>query len=820
MAEQRQPFYRLAPGIDVVPLGEEAILFRSDTLTARIEGASVAVLRDRVLPLLDGSSSLAQVARQLPGLDLDDVRRRLDGLAEAGILEQADHAMPPTGRSRPLLAFLQAAGLPATQARERLAGLRVAVFGLEGPGAYAAAALAACGIGQLVLVDPYPCQQGNLALMPPLHLEAVGQPREQALQRALEAQGVDTRVELGAMDPVDAAGVDALTGTCQLVIGAFDKGLSAVNQWLNRASLKHGVSALYARLAAHVGVVGPLVIPDRSACYLCWRMRAIACADSYSEVMAHERFLAGQRRPALHDRPALPTLAPFVGGLVATEAMKLLLSIGSETLAGRVHEFDALQLRDQTHAVLRVPGCPACGRPARRPAQPSLEELVDPVSPPGDVLRAARSLVSPSCGVVTALEPLPKDPSEPERPYLYSARLANHRFVQDPQSDDGICSGKGLTPSEARATALGEAVERYSAACLPADEVRYATRPELGATSLDPIDLVLYLPEQYERLPYAPYSDATTLGWVSTRSLVTGSSVLVPALAVGMSYSPRTLQEYLCSTTSNGLAAGPTLADAILSALYEVLERDAFLITWLNRLPARRVAPETHPDPAVVGIHHAHARRGVELRLYRLATDQPCPVFLCVAMQRDGGDGPAAVAGLGADLDPARAASKAIFEAGQVRPGLRIQLRQPGSRARMERLNADPREVRTMDDHALLYAHPSWTEAFAFLDGGPQATGEWSPSPEASTADRLRFLAGRFREQGDDILYRNLTSADMAQLGLHTARVIVPGFQPIHFGWDEARLGGRRLYEVPHWLGFTAAPTSPQELNADPHPLA
>jgi hypothetical protein len=50
--------------------------------------------------------------------------------------------------------------------------------------------------------------------------------------------------------------------------------------------------------------------------------------------------------------------------------------------------------------------------------------------------------------------------------------------------------------------------------------------------------------------------------------------------------------------------------------------------------------------------------------------------------------------------------------------------------------------------------------------------------------------------------------------------VIVPGFQPIHFGWDEARLGGRRLYEVPHRLGLTAAPTSPQELNADPHPLA
>jgi ribosomal protein S12 methylthiotransferase accessory factor len=60
----------------------------------------------------------------------------------------------------------------------------------------------------------------------------------------------------------------------------------------------------------------------------------------------------------------------------------------------------------------------------------------------------------------------------------------------------------------------------------------------------------------------------------------------------------------------------------------------------------------------------------------------------------------------------------------------------------------------------------------------------------------------------------------MQQLGLHTVRAILPGFQPIHFGWNDVRLAGERLYDLPRRLGFTTARTTPAHLNDDPHPLA
>ena len=61
-------YYQLAAGVDVVPLPEEAILFRSCTLAVKIEGSMAALLGRRVLPLLDRPRSLDYLESRLPDL--------------------------------------------------------------------------------------------------------------------------------------------------------------------------------------------------------------------------------------------------------------------------------------------------------------------------------------------------------------------------------------------------------------------------------------------------------------------------------------------------------------------------------------------------------------------------------------------------------------------------------------------------------------------------------------------------------------------------------------------------------------------------------
>jgi ribosomal protein S12 methylthiotransferase accessory factor len=286
-----------------------------------------------------------------------------------------------------------------------------------------------------------------------------------------------------------------------------------------------------------------------------------------------------------------------------------------------------------------------------------------------------------------------------------------------------------------------------------------------------------------------------------------------------MSYEPRSPDELLFAPSSNGLAAGPSLKNAILRATFEVLERDAFLITWYNRLRGQRVDPLLHADGAVVDLCKAYRRRGVQIEAYRLSTDHPCHVFVALSIQEDPEDGPAAVVGLGAEVDPTIALRRAILEVGQVRPALRIRMRDPSNQKRLAELVQDPHRVSTLPDHDLLYASTQMLSAFDFLRSfGPGEPVSRTNAPTDS--EKLDLIVNHFRSDGGDILYCNLTPPDMAALGLYTARVLLPGFQPIDFGWSERRLGGRRLFDLPVRLNLATGPSSASSLNSLPHPVA
>src|SRR5262245_30692855 len=58
-------FYWLVPGVDVVPVDANQLLFQSDTQAIRIEGPIAGLLADQILPLLDGQHSWTSVSAVL-----------------------------------------------------------------------------------------------------------------------------------------------------------------------------------------------------------------------------------------------------------------------------------------------------------------------------------------------------------------------------------------------------------------------------------------------------------------------------------------------------------------------------------------------------------------------------------------------------------------------------------------------------------------------------------------------------------------------------------------------------------------------------------
>jgi len=62
--------------------------------------------------------------------------------------------------------------------------------------------------------------------------------------------------------------------------------------------------------------------------------------------------------------------------------------------------------------------------------------------------------------------------------------------------------------------------------------------------------------------------------------------------------------------------------------------------------------------------------------------------------------------------------------------------------------------------------------------------------------------------------------ADIVDFGMCVVRAIATGLQPMHFGFGQERLGGRRLYDVPKAMGYATEARSETDLNLCPHPLA
>ncbi|QSQ13424.1 TOMM precursor leader peptide-binding protein [Myxococcus landrumensis] len=366
MSSSQDDVYRLAPGTEVVPLRGGGALFRSDTLSLELEGASTQLFVERILPLLDGQRDFTTVAAALPGIAASDLREHLDSLVNARVLKRMPRGAALPAPALPFFALLEAWGLPLPAAQDALSRLRVVVLGLEAHGAHAAGQLADCGVGEVVLVDPYPCEPGNVALMPGVTSEAVGLPRQQVLARALESRRGGGRI-VTAEPSLSREGVEALVRGASLALGCFDQGLSVANQWLNRAGVTLGVPTLYGELTSHVARVGPLVLPGNTACFMCYRMRSLACADDFETAMAWEEHLDQQRTPRLHTRATLPSLAAQAGSLLAQESLKLMLGLRPTPLSGHVLELDALRLVPSLRPVLEKPDCPVCSKKAPGP---------------------------------------------------------------------------------------------------------------------------------------------------------------------------------------------------------------------------------------------------------------------------------------------------------------------------------------------------------------------------------------------------------------------------------------------------------------------
>ena len=511
---------------------------------------------------------------------------------------------------------------------------------------------------------------------------------------------------------------------------------------LNRQHLSDRTPWLLVQPSGIFPLVGPVFSPGKSACWTC-------LADRMKRNREVKGFL--DRKQAR--RVAVSPLARDAFGqsgiqLAAVEIAKAIATDFRTDLRDHIISLDLLGSTIVKHYVAARPQCPSCGRkklrdPRRAPVPVELGaggKLVmtsggyRTVSPRATVARF-RKHVSPLTGVVSRLERIDADLP------MNTNYHATHNFSRARQTVDelraglsGGSFGKGSTAEQGEASALMEAIERYSG-IFQGDEIRVTRRftDFPPGDAILPNDVLLFSDAQYpagsgadgrpgrgarrcrRRSIHRPRSNGRRSGLCATSA----SNIFRPASCISSTAASGQI-----NADSNGCAAGNTLEEAIVQGFLELVERDAYAIWWYNRLQRPEVDLGQFDDSYIRDLQTQLAETGRRLWVLDVTSDLGIPSFVAIAHWMENAQENIEF-GSGAHFDARIALLRALTELNQF---LSIGLMGGGDRRQIE-----PRR-----HHAIAPAGPSLFDAER-QSGGPTGLRlEVRPSRHARAGDRLR----------------------------------------------------------------------------------
>src|SRR5277367_4171389 len=392
-------------------------------------------------------------------------------------------------------------------------------------------------------------------------------------------------------------GVRVVTGrAADLTITLTNDYLERRLAELNQKRVSDGTLWLLAQPSGAFPLVGPVLNPGKGPCWTCLFDRMIRNREV-------KGFLdRGGAHPVSLSPLARHPLGQGAIPFAALEVTKAIASGFRTDLNNHIISHDLLGSTTVKHYVAHRPQCPTCGSkklrdPRRAPTPielgPGLKLTMTSggfrtVSSRATVARF-RKHVSPLTGVVKKLERI-----EADLP-LNTNYFAGHNFSGPALNVDtlregltGGSFGKGSTSEQAEASALMEAIERYSG-IFQGDEIRMKRR----FADFAPGDAILandvqlfseaqfatrHEPVQDNSHPVSnPIDPAARIEWSPAWSLRDNRFRYFPTGLMYFFY--RDLH-----TDSNGCAAGNTLQEAIVQGFLELVERDAYAIWWYNRL--------------------------------------------------------------------------------------------------------------------------------------------------------------------------------------------------------------------------------------------
>lgn len=379
----------------------------------------------------------------------------------------------------------------------------------------------------------------------------------------------------------------------------------------------------------------------------------------------------------------------------------------------------------------------------------------------------------------------------------YSIPIRKNQMLT--QWASGISSNQYL----AQLKTIMEGLERYSSSVVSKKDLLRTSAIELGISAINPSKIISYAKNQYKKgFPFTPFSRDKKYYWKEVYSFNSGKKLYLPVECVIYPIDPFLSPNLYTYANSSGVASGFSFPDALLRALYELIERDAFMVAWINRLTMPKISRSSLPKDIRKRIKNIE-KKGYTVHLVDITLDL-ANVVLAVVFKLN----PAIlVIGSACNMSQLKAVYKALDE---IETGLYWETKEKTKKL----IPISPKKVKNTFDHVKLYRSLKYLQKASFLWQGIFVDLKLN---QLIINNELDALVELLRKKHREILVSNLTTPNLKKAGVYILRAISPGLVPISFGYQMEPMGMERIANVVRDLRI---PTNPWKNNKPlPHPF-
>ena len=362
---------------------------------------------------------------------------------------------------------------------------------------------------------------------------------------------------------------------------------------------------------------------------------------------------------------------------------------------------------------------------------------------------------------------------------------------------DKISTGYSFDEDKAIKSAIGEGVERYCGNHVPDDLLKASVVEmlERGYNFLNPKEFLQFTKEQLEKInTYFGVDKSVLVEWVPMINLVKDENCYLPADVVYVDYRSyqknKKVKGNRLPILFSGLSAGSTVNYAIINSLLEIIERDATMLWWIGRKPAKELIIDS--KDRLSDVINESETKGIALKFLLLSTEFSVYTVACVLNDYEN---KFVTVGFSCHFNIKQASEKALMEAYQLRM-FSFNLSDPKGfiwkenyqdmfgvkdfqrdRNYTKVYNKDYSDMISLLQNTQFFLDTvAYGEVMSFFNTTSyQNISEYLDINSSLTeSEQQKFLIKEFRDKKIDVFMANITTSDIEVAGMSVVRCIAP----------------------------------------------